>query len=87
MKKETLKDRVEHTDCVGYPMDFIELDYIKKCFKDILEEFDKEIEMLSGRLKDVGIPEMNQANLSGIIIGLNDAINTIKQNSGFEDLK
>ncbi|HDK42496.1 MAG TPA: hypothetical protein ENG87_03895 [Candidatus Pacearchaeota archaeon] len=41
MKKETLKDRVEHTEDLGYPIDFIELDYVKKFIKDILGEIEK----------------------------------------------
>ena len=86
MKKETLKDKKQRNNTEIDKPFYLEED-VKQLIKDILEKIDKEIEMLSGRLKDVGIPEMNQANLSGIIIGLNDAINTIKQNAGFEDLE
>ncbi|HDK42491.1 MAG TPA: hypothetical protein ENG87_03870 [Candidatus Pacearchaeota archaeon] len=86
MKKETLKDRVEHTEDLGYPIDFIELDYVKKCFKKILKKMER---IKNKHFEDLGkkVPKRDYEFNIGAYCAISYFMRLIQDEVGFEDLE
>jgi len=85
MKKQTLSDKQIRMGKRLRPV-FPRKD-VRQFIKEILDEIEKSIDFINGKLDEMDLPEMTQANLSGGLLYLKSVKDLIKTKIGEELLK